>query len=46
VPAGSDVLVDVPADAGTYVVYCTLHSDVTDPAPDPEEQMVGTLVVR
>ena len=46
VPAGSDVLVDVPATPGTYVAYCTLHSNTADTAPDPEEQMVATLVVR
>lgn len=43
---GSSVLLDVDAPAGSYVVYCTLHSDVDDPEPDPEDNMVATLVVR
>lgn len=46
VPAGSDVLIDVPAAPGAYTIYCTLHSDIDDAAPDPEEQMVASLVVR
>jgi plastocyanin len=46
VPPGSDVLVDVPATAGTYVVYCTLHSNTDDADPDPEDQMVTSLTVR
>jgi plastocyanin len=46
VTPGSQVLVDVPAEAGVYNVYCTLHSDTSDTEPDPEEQMVATLQVR
>jgi plastocyanin len=46
VTPGSEVLVDIPATPGTYVAYCTLHSDVDDPSPDPEEQMVASLDVR
>lgn len=46
VSPGSSVLIEVPNARGTFVVYCTLHSNVTDSAPDPEEQMVATLVVR
>lgn len=45
VSPGSEVLIDVPDARGTYVLYCTLHSDVSDSAPDAEEQMVATLVV-
>jgi len=45
VQPGSEALLDVSGLApGTYVFYCTLHSDVTD--PDPESAgMAGTLVV-
>jgi plastocyanin len=46
VAPGSTVLVDVDAAPGTYVLYCTLHSNVNDASPDPEEQMVATLAVR
>jgi plastocyanin len=46
VAPGSDLLVEVPATPGTYVVYCTLHSDVTDADPDPDKQMVASLTVR
>jgi plastocyanin len=46
VAPGSDALVDIPATAGTYVVYCTLHSDTSDGSPDAEEQMVASLTVR
>lgn len=42
---GSDVLVDVTAEAGTYTLYCRPHSDVTE--PDPEEAgMAGTVIAR
>ncbi len=43
---GSSVLVDVPVTSGTYVLYCTLHSNVDNASPDPDEQMVAALVVR
>jgi plastocyanin len=43
---GSSGLVDVPEAPGSYVVYCTLHSDTSDPDPDPEHNMVARLVVR
>jgi plastocyanin len=43
---GNEVLLDVEGAAGTYVVYCTLHSDTGDPEPDPEDNMVASLVVR
>jgi plastocyanin len=46
VTPGSEVLVDIPAAPGTYLVYCTLHSNTDDASPDPEEQMVASLVVR
>lgn len=46
VPPGSSVLIDVPAAQGSYVLYCTLHSDVSDDAPDVDEQMVASLVIR
>jgi plastocyanin len=46
VSPGSEVLLDVPAEAGVYNVYCTLHSDTGDTQPDPEEQMAATLQVR
>lgn len=47
VTPGSEVLVDLPDTAGTFVVYCSLHSDVDEPAPDREEgSMVTSLVVR
>jgi plastocyanin len=45
VAPGSDVLVDVGTETGTFVVYCTLHSDVSDPSPDGD-QMVASLTVR
>jgi hypothetical protein len=41
---GNDALLDVRAAPGSYVVYCTLHSDTGD--TDPEEGMVARLVVR
>jgi hypothetical protein len=43
---GSTVLVAL-ADvaAGSYLVYCTLHSDTTDPAPS-DDQMTAILVVE
>jgi plastocyanin len=37
VTPGSDVLIEVPDAPGSYVVYCTLHSDTSDPQPDPED---------
>jgi plastocyanin len=43
---GSDAVVDLPETPGTYVVYCTLHSDTSDPAPDVESNMVARLTVR
>lgn len=45
VQPGSEALLDVSGLApGTYVFYCTLHSDVDE--PDPEAAgMAGTLVV-
>jgi plastocyanin len=43
---GSSALIDVPDAPGTYVVYCTLHSDTSDPDPDPEHGMVARLTVR
>jgi plastocyanin len=43
---GSRVLIDVPTTPGTYVVYCTLHSDTSDPDPDPDGAMVARLTVR
>jgi plastocyanin len=46
VTPGSEVLVDISAESGTYVVYCTLHSNTGDDSPNPEEQMVASLVVR
>lgn len=46
VTPGSSVLVDVPAAQGTYVIYCTLHSNTGDASPDPEVQMVASLVVN
>jgi plastocyanin len=43
---GSTVLVEL-ADvaAGPYLVYCTLHSDTSDPAPG-DDQMTSVLVVE
>jgi plastocyanin len=46
VAPGSEILIDVPTTAGAYTIYCTLHSDTGDPSPDPEEQMVATLLVQ
>jgi plastocyanin len=43
---GSSALIDVPTTPGTYVVYCTLHSDTSDPDPDPNDAMVARLTVR
>lgn len=42
---GSDALVEVPDQPGTYTIYCTLHSDpeATDAS---EGDMVATLVVE
>lgn len=43
---GADAVVDLPAaPAGTYTIYCTLHSDTS--ADDPQEAgMAATLVVE
>jgi hypothetical protein len=43
---GSSALVDLPVASGTYVVYCTLHSDTSDPDPSPDDAMVARLTVR
>ena len=40
---GSDLLLDVTAPAGTYTVYCTLHSDVSE--SDPEKAGMATTLV-
>jgi plastocyanin len=40
---GSTLLVDIPAQPGTYVFYCTPHSDPDE--PDPVDDMAGTLTV-
>jgi plastocyanin len=46
VTPGSQVLVDLSGTApGTYVVYCTLHSDTSASEP-AEDDMTGVLVVR
>lgn len=41
---GSEVLVEVDAPEGTFVVYCEPHSDTSD--PDPEDDMVMRLAAR
>lgn len=43
---GADAVVELPAaPAGTYTIYCTLHSDVEQ--PDPQEAgMAATLVIE
>jgi plastocyanin len=46
VSPGSSALLDVPAAPGTYVVYCTLHSDTSDPNPSADDAMVARLTVR
>lgn len=43
---GNSTLLDIDAAPGSYVVYCSLHSDTGDPEPDPEENMVAMLVVQ
>ncbi|MBW3606731.1 MAG: cupredoxin domain-containing protein [Actinobacteria bacterium] len=41
---GSDAVVEVPAPAaGTYTVYCTLHSNLDE--PDPERAGMAALLV-
>lgn len=43
---GSDAVVDLPAaSAGTYTIYCTLHSDPTEPDPQAAG-MAALLAVR
>lgn len=46
VTPGSQALLDISSlAAGTYVFYCTLHSDTSDPDP-ATAGMAGTLVVQ
>ena len=43
---GAEAVVDVPAaDAGTYMVFCTLHSDTSADVVEPDA-MAATLTVR
>lgn len=44
---GSSQLVEIGGDPGSYVIYCTLHSDTSNPDPDPADgDMVASLVVN
>jgi plastocyanin len=43
---GSSTSLDIDAARGSYVVYCSFHSDTGDPNPDPDEAMVALLTVR
>lgn len=43
---GSSQLIEISGDPGTYVIYCTLHSDTSDSDPDPADNMVASLVVE
>jgi plastocyanin len=43
---GSSTSLDIDAARGSYVVYCSLHSDTGDPNPDPADSMVALLTVR
>jgi plastocyanin len=43
---GSSTSLNVDAARGSYVVYCSLHSDTADPDPDPADGMVALLTVR
>jgi plastocyanin len=40
---GSSLLVEIPAEPGTYVFYCKPHSDPNE--PDPVDDMAGTITV-
>ncbi|HVM14288.1 MAG TPA: cupredoxin domain-containing protein [Egibacteraceae bacterium] len=42
---GSDVLVDVTAEPGTYTLYCRPHSNLDEPDP-AEAGMAGTVIAR
>lgn len=43
---GNDALIDLTGTAdGTYIVYCMLHSDTSDPDPD-SAGMATTLIVQ
>lgn len=43
---GADAVVEIPAaEAGTYTIYCTLHSDTSNPDPE-QDGMVAALVVE
>jgi plastocyanin len=41
---GSSSLVDIPAEAGTYVVYCTLHT--SDPENPTADDMASDLTIE
>jgi plastocyanin len=43
---GSSTSLDIDVARGSYVVYCSFHSDTGDPNPDPDEAMVALLTVR
>ncbi len=41
---GSSALVDLPAEAGTYLVYCTYHT--SDPKNPTEDDMTSVLTIK
>jgi plastocyanin len=41
---GSSLVIDVPTKPGTYIFYCTPHSDADNPDPD-EDDMAGRITV-
>lgn len=41
---GSSKVIEIPDEPGTYIFYCTPHSDTESPDPD-DEDMAGVLVV-
>jgi len=41
---GSEVLVEIPDESGSYVLFCRPHSDPEE--PDPEEDMAANLTIE
>jgi len=41
---GSEVLVEIPDESGSYVVFCRPHSDPEE--PDPAEDMAANLTIE
>ena len=43
---GSSLIIDVPQKPGTYIFYCTPHSDADSPSIDPDDNdMAGQLTI-